>query len=186
MAIFSAASIAGSTQKAQSFSRHEVLPLHSDILWCIEQGAVRTLTWSEEGTSITLGYWGVGDVVGQPLSRSQPYEIRCCTSVEMRSLPRGEWQQALNAIIWHAQQAEELLSIAHRQPVHQRLWQFLSWLSQKFGRDVERGRLIDLIVTQQEIAEATNTTRVSVTRILQQFESEGLLQREKRQLILCR
>lgn len=65
------------------------------------------------------------------------------------------------------------------------LWQFLIWLGQKFGRDVEAGRLIDLGVTHQEIAEAINTTRVSVTRILQQLETEGMLRRYQRRLVLC-
>ena len=167
------------------FSRSELLPPRQDILWRIERGAVRTVTWSEQGTFITLGYWGAGDIVGHPLSRVKPYQIECLTSVEMSILPSGLWYQALDAMLLHIQQAEELLSIVHRKPVSLRLWQFLIWLSQKFGRDVDQGRLIDLGVTHQEMAEVINTTRVSVTRVLQQFESEGMLLRHQRRLILC-
>jgi CRP-like cAMP-binding protein len=47
------------------------------------------------------------------------------------------------------------------------------------------GRLIELGVTQQEIADAVNITRVTVTRLLQQFETEGMLHRVSRQLVLC-
>ncbi len=39
------------------FTRREVIPSRNDVLWRIERGAVRTLTWSEDGTFITLGYW---------------------------------------------------------------------------------------------------------------------------------
>lgn len=39
------------------FSRHELIPPRQDVLWRIERGAVRTVTWSEQGTLITLGYW---------------------------------------------------------------------------------------------------------------------------------
>jgi CRP-like cAMP-binding protein len=60
------------------------------------------------------------------------------------------------------------------------------WLGEKFGRNVEGGRLIDLRMTHQELAEAINSTRVSVTRLLQQFESEGMLRRHQRRLVLCR
>ncbi len=84
----------------------------------------------------------------------------------------------------HIQQAEELLSIVHRKPISLRLWQFLVWLSEKFGRDVEQGKLIELNVTHQEMAEVLNTTRVTVTRLLQQFEDEGNLLRHKRRIIL--
>lgn len=167
------------------FSRRDSIPPREDVLWRIERGAVRTVTWSEQGTLITLGYWGPGDVVGHPLSRVKPYQIECLTSVEMTILPSGLWEQALDAMLLHIQQAEELLSIVHRKPVSLRLWQFLLWLGQKFGRDIDKGRLIDLGVTHQEMAEVINTTRVSVTRMLQQFEEEGMLLRHERRLILC-
>lgn len=166
------------------FSRRDSIPPREDVLWRIERGAVRTVTWSEQGTLITLGYWGQGDVVGHPLSRVKPYQIECLTSVEVTILPPGLWEQALDAMLSHIQQTEELLSIVHRKPVSLRLWQFLLWLAQKFGRDVDKGRLIDLGVTHQEMAEVINTTRVSVTRMLQQFEEEGMLIRHQRRLIL--
>ena len=169
----------------QIFSRHDLIPLKENILWRIERGAVRTVTWSEQGTLITLGYWGIGDIVGQPLSRIIPYQIECLTSVETSILPSQLWHQILDSMLLHIQQSEELLSIIHRKPVSLRLWQFLIWLSQKFGRDVDRGILIDIGVTHQEIAEVINTTRVSVTRLLQQFEEEGRLKRHQRRLILC-
>ena len=88
----------------------------------------------------------------------------------------------MEAMLSYIQQIEELLSIIHRKPVSLRLWQFLNWLGQKFGRDVDRGQLIDITLTHQEIAEVINITRVSVTRILQQFEEEGIIIRHKRQL----
>ena len=58
------------------------------------------------------------------------------------------------------------------------------WLSEKFGRDVDKGKLIDLNVTHQDIAEVLNTTRVTVTRLLQQLEEEGTVLRHKRRIIL--
>lgn len=167
------------------FSRRDLIPARPDVLWKIKRGVVRTVTWSEQGTTIALGYWGIGDIVGQPLSRVNPYQIECLTSVEMSILPPEMWYQALDAMLVHIQQGEELLSIIHRKPVSLRLWQFLVWLGKKFGRDVDRGRLIDLGVTHQEIAEVINTTRVSVTRILQEFEEQEMLVRHERRLVLC-
>ncbi|MBV9386251.1 MAG: Crp/Fnr family transcriptional regulator, partial [Chroococcidiopsidaceae cyanobacterium CP_BM_ER_R8_30] len=118
------------------FSRRDLIPPREDVLWQIERGAVRTLTWSEQGALITLGYWGVGDIVGTPLSRIKPYQIECLTSVETSILPVELWSQAVDAMVSHIQQAEEILNIVHRKPVALRLWQFLLWLGQKFGRDV--------------------------------------------------
>jgi CRP-like cAMP-binding protein len=166
------------------FTRREVIPAHNDLLWRIERGAVRTLTWSEDGAFITLGYWGSGDLIGYPLSKVQPYQIECLTSVEASIIPPHLWHQHTNALLSHIQNSEELLSIVHRKPISLRLWQFLIWLSEKFGRNVEQGKLIDLNVTHQEISEVLNTTRVTVTRLLQQFEEEKALVRYKRRIIL--
>lgn len=170
----------------RSFNRRDRIPLREDVLWRIESGAVRTVTWREEGILVALGYWGVGDVIGQSLSQVKPYEIECLTDVEVSLLPYELWQEALNAIISYIQQLEELLSIVHRNPSSVRLWQFLVFLDQKFGCDVEQGRLIHLQLTHQELAETINTTRVTVTRLLQQFEQEGMLLRHSRRLVLCR
>ncbi len=102
----------------------------------------------------------------------------------MSILPSELWKQALDAILLHIQQTEELLNIIHRKPIPLRLWQFLVWLSQKFGRDVDQGKLIDLRLTHQELAEAIAVTRVSVTRLLQQFELEGVLLQHQRRFII--
>ncbi|MEH2371862.1 Crp/Fnr family transcriptional regulator [Nostoc sp.] len=168
----------------QIFTRREVIPLQNDVLWHIDHGAVRTLTWSENGTFITLGYWGLGDLIGYPLSKVKPYQIECLTGVEISIVPPHLWHQHINALLSHIQQAEDLLRIVHRKPISLRLWQFLVWLSEKFGRDVDKGKLIDLNVTHQDIAEVLNTTRVTVTRLLQQLESEGTVLRHKRRIIL--
>nr|MDZ8039008.1 Crp/Fnr family transcriptional regulator [Nostoc sp. CreGUA01] len=166
------------------FSRREIIPPRNDVLWRIEHGAVRTLTWSEDGTFITLGYWGLGDLIGYPLSRIKPYQIECLTGVEVSIVPAHLWHQDVDALLSHIQQAEDLLSIVHRKPISLRLWQFLLWLSEKFGRDIDKGKLIDLNITHQDIAEVLNTTRVTITRLLQQFEEEGVIVRHKRRIIL--
>lgn len=168
----------------QLFTRRSVIPVKNDVLWRIDRGIVRTSTWSENGASITLGYWGLGDIVGYPLSKIKPYQIECLTSVEASILPPLIRQEDIQALLCHIQQGEELISILHRKPTSLKLWQFLVWLSEKFGRDLEQGKLIDLNITHQDISEVLNTTRVTVTRILHKFEAEGKILRHKRSIVL--
>lgn len=169
----------------QQFRRDELLPLLPGVLWQVEAGVVRTTTWDEAGTLVVLGIWGVGQVVGQPLTTIAPYQIECLTSVEVRLLPQAEWGQTLDALLQHCQQLEEFQQTISYNPVPLRLWQLLLFLAQEFGRDMSQGRLIELVLTHQQLAEAINTTRVTVTRALQQFEQEGKLLKLKKQLIVC-
>lgn len=168
----------------QTFGHHDRIPLEPEILWRIERGIVRTSTWSDDGTITPLGFWGPGDVVGSPLTKVHPYRIECLTSVEVTQIPAHLWNQELNAILLHIHQGEELLRIAHSQRVHYRLIQFLTWLGQKFGRAVSGGHLIDLRLTHQEIAESLGTSRVTITRLLNKLEQEGLILRSHRYLTL--
>jgi CRP-like cAMP-binding protein len=175
---------ASTATKQRFFERREIISAQNHVLWRIERGTVRAVTWDENGTSMTLGYWGVGDIIGYPLSKVQPYHLECLTYVETVIVPFEVLTQNLDALLEHIQQLEQLMSIVNCKGVSQRIWQFLVWLSNKFGRELEQGKLIELVVTHQEIADVLNTTRVTVTRMLRLFQAEGKLQKHKRKLIL--
>lgn len=162
--------------ECHNFSRKDLMPAIADHLWQIQQGFVRTLTWDEDGTVITLGLWGVGDLVGRSLSRLQPYQLECLTAVAAcpMALPLSQADQLLFS---HVQQMEQLLCMLQCKSVERRLWQLLQWLAQRFGCHTEQGWLINLPLTHQEMAETIGTTRVTITRLLNQFEHDGRLQR---------
>ncbi len=164
--------------------RHQLIPSRRDLLWHIERGVVRTTTVTEDGLLIILGYWGAGDVVGHAMSQLESYQIECLSEVQVSLLPQAQWNQEVDALLRHIKQLEQLLSIIHHRPVQQRLWQFLTFIAQKFGVKVEQGILINLNLSHQAIAETINVTRGTVTRLFQKFEDEGLLLRQQRQLIL--
>ena len=170
--------------RVYTFGDHETISLKPNVFWLLKQGAVKTFTWNEAGTVVTLGYWGPEDVIGQPLSRVEPYEIQCLTRVEAVCIPQHQWEQVSEAICRSIQQMERLLCIVRSDRVYQRLLGILVWLAQKFGRQVEQGQLIELRLTHQELAEIAGTTRVTVTRLLYQFEKEGKISRPRRHCIL--
>jgi CRP-like cAMP-binding protein len=167
------------------FRRCDSIPLSKEAMWRIERGVVRSLTYSEDGLAISLGYLGQGDVIGAPLSCVHPYHLECLTQVEVSVVPEVLRDQIFDTLCLQIQQTEELLSIALQSPISLRLWKLLVWLGKKFGRQVEQGCLIDVELTHQHLAEAINTTRVTVTRLLGQFEKSGKLLRHKRRLILA-
>jgi CRP-like cAMP-binding protein len=168
------------------FQPCDTLPLRSDLLWRIERGVVRTLTWHPDGTPVVLGYWRVGDVVGQPLSRLCPYEMLCLTEVEVSALSAHLWNQSLEAVFVHLQQVEELHSITRTSSTCKRLQRFLGWLGRKFGYKTEQGWLIDLRLTHQDIAEATGMSRGTVIRLLNLLKQENQIICDRGRLILLK
>lgn len=161
----------------QIFSRRSFLPEQQNSLWKIEAGFVRTFTYLENGTTVALGLWGPGDIVGKSLSKLEPYQMECLTKVEATTLPIEEWHYATETLLAHIQQAEELMVIRSYKKVDTMLIKLLAWLSKRFGSEVEKGRLIDMRLTHEDLAEMLGSTRVTITRILGQFEQEGLIDR---------
>lgn len=170
--------------RQQTFTCRQLVSMPFNGLLRIERGAVRAVTWSEQGTPITLGYWGVGDVLGQSLSGVQPYQIECKTHVEVSYIPQNLCYQSLDEIFRHLQQTQEFFCIVRSECLRDRLVQLLVWLGRKFGREVAQGVLIDLRLTHQEISEAMGITRITVTRLMCRLEDEGIIDRTRPQYIV--
>ncbi len=160
-----------------SFKARSFLPLKHNSLLKIETGVVRIITWHEDGTLVTLGIWGPGDIVGQAFSKLEPYQIECLTKVEVTIVPLEGWFPFTDVMLAHIQQAEELMIIRSHKTVEVMLIKLLGWLVKKFGREVKSGHLIDLRLTHQDIADMLNSTRVTITRVLTQLEEQGLIHR---------
>ena len=167
-----------------TFDRRQLIPSKPNQLWLLEQGAVRTLSWNEQGTCIVLGYWGAGDVFGVPLSNLDPYQIQCLTTVKARCFSPSQWYGLSESVYQHIHQTKEFFCIVRSDKIIERLQQFLIWLCGKFGREEKLGCLIDLRLTHQEIAESIGTSRVTVSRFLSQFEQEGLIYRSGKDLTI--
>jgi len=163
--------------KGASFSVGQHLPILKNWAWLIETGVVKTYTWGDRGNAITLGYWGKGDLVGQPLSRVSPYKMQCCTPVKAQQVPATLWSGWGKCLCQHCQESEELLLITRCEPLRERLRLFLTWLAHKFGQPVEKGLQITFRLTHQEIADAIGSSRVSVTRLLRTLEHQGAIAR---------
>ena len=171
-------------QTRPQYPRRLSLPVRTNHLWKIEVGVVRTLTWLEDGTVVTLGLWGAGDVVGKALSKMEPYQMECLTAVDVTLVPLSDFARDPEPLLNYIRQAEEFLVIRSAKKVEEMLIKLLVWLADRFGYAVEEGRAIDLKITHQDLAEMLGTTRVTVTRLLKQFEDQGMIQRLTRQIVL--
>jgi CRP-like cAMP-binding protein len=99
------------------FTRRTLLPVKKNAVWQIESGFVITYTYLEDGTTVALGLWGPGDVVGEVLSKMKPYRMECLTKVEATVLPVDDWHQLTQTLLYHIQQAEELMVIRSHKKV---------------------------------------------------------------------
>ncbi|MEL6495537.1 MAG: Crp/Fnr family transcriptional regulator [Cyanobacteria bacterium J06623_7] len=168
------------------FKPDDELPYRPDCLWLITQGVVKSYTVDSEGATVTLGFWGVEDVVGKALSNTVPYILKCIGPVQAISIHRQNWPALSQNLLSHSQQTQYLLYIVRNTRIHRRLWLLLEWLANKFGRAIAQGILIDFKLTHQELADAIDSTRITVTKTLIAFENEGLILRPRTKCIVLR
>jgi CRP-like cAMP-binding protein len=68
--------------------------------------------------------------------------------------------------------------------VERRLARAILRLATQTGRKTEEGVLLDLTLTRQDLAEMSGTTLFTVSRILSQWESQGLVQTGRERIII--
>ncbi len=153
----------------------DVLP--DGLSWRIQDGYIRTSTWDEEGDFITLGLWGPGEWVTSRFSALHPFDIQCLTTVvvEQCDPSTADVEEFLQRQI---RNLEELFQINRIRGAEDRLLALLRWIGRRFGQVSSRGArfsLKEMNLTHKALAELCGLTRVTVTKLLNRFKSEGLL-----------
>lgn len=154
----------------------DVLP--DNLNWKIQEGYIRTSAWDEEGESIVLGIWGPGDWITTAYSTLKPIEIQCLstTIVEQFEPSSEDVQQLLHQQI---KNLEEIFQLNRIRAADQRLLTLLAWIGRRFGQVSTRGyrlSLKDMHLTHKSLAEICGLTRVTVTKTLNRYKSDGTLQ----------
>jgi len=160
----------------QHFTARSLLPSKSDQVWQIKSGIVRSMTCLADGTNVILGIWGADSTIGRPFSIQEPYQIECVSRVEATSVPLTHLADLSGVLLDHLHQSETLMEIRSYKRVDTMLLKLLGWLSQRFGQEVDQGVLLDLRFTHLDLAEAIGTTRVTVTRTLNQLQQHGMIE----------
>ncbi|MFM7441527.1 MAG: Crp/Fnr family transcriptional regulator [Snowella sp.] len=165
------------TKERWTFDARTNLPQKANDLWKINSGVVRGYTWLEDGSVITLGLWGEGEGVSKTFAQIQPYQLECLTEVEAFLIPWQNSPENINILLSHIQSMQELVIIRSHKTVETMLMALFNWLGKKFGKETSQGQLIDLRLTHQDISDILGTTRVTVTRLLNQLEKQGVIER---------
>lgn len=174
-----------------SYTAGRNIPLQRQYLYIICRGIVQLHTIHADGGETLVGLCGQSMAFGRALSSADPYWATALTDTDILPLAVSEVEAspALTAalypqIVRRLQQAEAWLSISGKRLVADRLQCLLIQLAQDFGHVEPSGVRIKLRLTHHQLATIIGTTRVTVTRLLRDFRTEGWLNIHQRQLIL--
>jgi CRP-like cAMP-binding protein len=167
---------------AQPFRRGQQISLRPDDVWIVSRGIVLLNTLYASGDEALIGIAGTGIPFGLPLTLVNPYSAVALSSVEAYRLSMGDIERSprLGQALFaqtnrRLQQAEAMLALLGQRRVEERLKQFLQFLGDEIGQSTNEGTRITIRLTHQHLANALGTTRVTVTRLLNQLRQDNWL-----------
>ncbi|MEB3160920.1 MAG: Crp/Fnr family transcriptional regulator [Synechocystis sp.] len=170
------------TQALHFHDKGEVIPLKENGCWQIYRGILQVSQLTDNGEEILVGWAQAGSFVGLQLTPSQLdiYQAKALSDVYLRWYSTDNIaanpplrELILTQTIKRLRQAESLLAIAGYKRVDERLQALLKLLAQEMGQPSDGGIRLSVRLTHQMLANAIGTTRVTITRLLGDLQTQG-------------
>jgi CRP-like cAMP-binding protein len=164
------------------YSSGQTIPLEVEDIWIVCRGVVQLGTLYDNGDESLLGLASPSMPFGLPLTLIRPYQAIALSDVDLLRLSTSEVassptlaQSIFHHVARRLQQTEAILAMNGYRRVEDRLRHLLVLLQQQVGLPSAKGTRISIRLTHQQLANAIGTTRVTVTRLLNQLRDEGYL-----------
>lgn len=166
----------------QFYKKGENIPLLKPGFWLVYRGVVQLSRISHNGDEVILGWATANNSFGDCYQdnincRAQALcdlYVRWCSPSDITKSPelaRILMGQLSQRII----KAQNLTAITRLHKVEDRLWQLLLMLKEEIGQSVLNGTRLTIRFTHQNLADIIRTTRVTVTRLIGNFQAKGLI-----------
>jgi CRP-like cAMP-binding protein len=167
-------------------------------LYVVDEGAVKLGASTPDGREAAYAVMGPGDVFGilslfHPPSRSA--DATALVKSRALSLTHEEFRPYLerspplalalsNLIAARARDARELAGAAVFEDVASRLLNRMLDLAERFWAPVPGGRLLDLPLAQQDLADLVGASRESVNKALASLTRQGFIRYQQRRYVV--
>ena len=165
------------------YEKGENIPLVSQGVWQVYRGFVQLSQFSSQGSEILLGWMQPPSFFGLWFTDAESYQAKALSEIYLKWYDLSEIENSphlpqlmLTQVVRQMRQTEALLAIAGLRRVEERLQELLKLLKQELGEPLAEGTRLPVRLTHQNIANAIGTTRVTVTRLLGEFQREGAIQ----------
>jgi CRP-like cAMP-binding protein len=162
------------------FKRGQFIPMEQETIFVVDRGLVKLNMLYSSGEESILGLLQPSMPFGLPLSKLTSYEAVAFTDVLVMRIHQRQVEESprlaqslYREMIRRLQQTEALLAISGERRIEDRLRALLQFLCQEMGQETPQGVRLNVRLTHQQISEMIGTTRVSVTRLLRDFQKAG-------------
>ncbi|MFW5999347.1 MAG: Crp/Fnr family transcriptional regulator [Halanaerobiaceae bacterium] len=167
-------------------------------IYLLASGRVKLSMLSPEGKEKVLTILQEGDIFGEVsvfAEDPQPMTAEVVEDARLLILAWDELEEIIGRdpsiaikIIDALSRKTRLLTTQIRELVFQdaagRLASLLLRFLDDFGHSINGGEIIDIVLTHQEIANLIGTSRVTVTKLMNEFMDEGIIKKYRRKIVV--
>jgi len=167
-------------------------------LYVVESGRLKLTQLAADGQEVLVRFVGPGDAcagVAVLEGSSYPVTAQAVEPSRLALWPREVLRELcerhpqiqtniLRAIAGHLQESMTRTRELATERVAQRVARTLLRLSQQAGREVEGGVLVGHPLSRQELAEMAGTTLFTVSRLLSQWEADGVVEAGRERVLI--
>lgn len=176
------------SQKSQEillefYEKGEEIALLNTGIWQVYRGVVQVSKTNVSGKKVILGWATSGHVFDNGYDKSVIYHAQAMSDVYIRCLtPQylNKYPQLVTELIaklsYRLIKTEQLLTITAIKLVEDRLWELLSMLKEEMGQPAPEGTRLAVRFTHQNLADVIGATRVTVTRVLGEFQTKNWIE----------
>ncbi len=173
-------------------TKGDEIPLFPEGVWQVTQGLVQLSANYEDGEQVLFGWAATGAWFGTQGSETIDYQATALSPVYLRWLRLDEIESSMRLsqlllpqLAKRMRQAEMLLIINGRRHTVERLKGLLSLLRDELGESLPNAQTrINYKFTHQQLASAIGTTRVTVSRMMAQFQAKGLMTLDRHRYLI--
>lgn len=167
-------------------------------LYILVAGSIKMTQLTPEGHQVLLRVASPGETIGAiaavggaryPATAQAAEDCRLLAwdSASLLALRERFPHLAINALRFmsrHVQEFQDRCRELATERVERRVARALLRLAGQAGRRVEDGILIDLALTRQDLAEMTGTTRYTISRMMSEWEQQGLVKAGRARVLI--
>ena len=166
----------------QQYQKGDEISVLDSGIWQVYRGVVQLSRVQQDGNEIISGWVTANGVFGNLSDRTTLYRAVALGDVYAKRYSSGDIvkypalaRQFLAQFSERLVKSQQLLAIIAANRVEERLKNLLLLLKQEIGQSVEGGVRLQVRFTHQHLAESIHTTRVTITRIIGDFQAQELV-----------
>ncbi|HHP7232806.1 MAG TPA: Crp/Fnr family transcriptional regulator [Xenococcaceae cyanobacterium] len=177
----------------QSYEKGEDIPSCEGGVWQVYRGVIQLSKVNVNGDETILGWITPNHIFGNLFENTFTYRSVALADVYVRQIKIQEIKQSphlartlLSEFSYRSIKSQQLLAINALRRVEERLWRLISLLSEEMGHPIDQGIRLTVRFTHQNLAKIICTTRVTVTRILGDFQNRGWIEFDRDRFIIVK